>query len=144
MLRSRRARIWGIVLALIAVEVGVRILGGSRATVEVVNKGSAPIEDLRVVCDGSEVAPGRIEVGQTARLLVTARGPSPLRMTFQQPHCMISAIEVEEFDPGYLQGQGQRLVIGIGDGETYRYCEDNPGLINRVRRTFRDLSARIP
>jgi hypothetical protein len=144
MTRSRRAWIGAIVLALVGVEFGVRVLGGSRATVEVVNKGSAPIDGLRVACDGSEWTSGRIGVGQSARLRVTARGPSPLRLTFRQPHSMISTVEIEEFDPGDLQGEGLRLVIGIGDGETYRYCEDNPGLINRIRRNFRDLSARVP
>src|SRR4029079_18395517 len=116
MTRSRRAWIWGIVLALVAVEVGVRIFSGSRATIEVVNQGSAAIEDLRVVCDGREVAPGRIDVGESARLLVTARGPSPLHMTFKQPNSLISTVEIPEFDPGDLQKEGQRLVIGIGDG----------------------------
>lgn len=144
MTRSRRAWIGGIVLAVVAIELGVRVFGGSRATLEVVNKGSAAIEDLRVVCDGRAVALGRIDVGESARLDVAARGPSPLRMTFKQPNSLISTVEIEEFDPRDLQGGGQRLVIGIGDGEMYRYCEDNPGLINRIRRNYRDLAARVP
>jgi hypothetical protein len=142
--RSRRAWIWGFILSLVAIEIGVRVLGGSRATVEVVNGGSAPIEDLRIACDGREVIVDSIAVGRSAHLLVTSRGPSPLRMTFKQPHCQFSTLAIEEFDAGDLQEEGQRLVIGIGDGQTSRYCEDNPSLMNQVRRHFRDLAARVP
>jgi hypothetical protein len=142
--RSRRAWIWGFVLALVAIEIGVRILGGSRASVEVVNQGSAPMEDLRITCDGREMSVDSIEVGRSVRLRVTSNGPSPFHMTFKQPHCQFSTVDIEEFDARDLQEQGQRLIIAIGDGESSRYCEDTPSFGNRVRRTLRDLGARVP
>jgi hypothetical protein len=142
--RRRRAWIWGFVLALVAIEIGVRVLGGSRATVEVVNQGSAPIEDLRITCDGREVAVDTIGVGRSARLLVTSGGPSPFHMTFKQPHCQFSSLDIEEFDARFLKEEDQTLVLGIGDGETSRYCEDNPSWMNQVRRSFRHLAARVP
>jgi hypothetical protein len=90
------------------------------------------------------VAVDSIGVGRSAWLRVETRGPSAFHMTFKQPRCQYATVDIDDFDAQGLHEGDQRLIIEVGDGAFSRYCEDNPSLMNRVRRGFRHLAARVP
>jgi hypothetical protein len=142
MSRTKRAAIAvGVLLALVAtvaVEVGFRFFLPGEAIVEVINHGSAPMKDVVLSCDGREVGTDRIDVDESVRFTVSARGPRPLILRFRQPNSLFQDLQIDEFDATFLRSEDQRIVIELRDGDFIRYNEDDGTLVGGARKRLRE------
>lgn len=136
-LRRRNALI-GIVVALVALEVVLQVTGGSAANLRIVNDGASPMENIRVSHDGRESRVDRIGPGESADVSVAGSKADAMIVAFQQKGNSLSAIEIEEFDPGDLRRRGQRFEIVVKEVGYQRYEEDDPHWTTRSWQRFRD------
>lgn len=140
MSRGKRYLLAGcaLVLALVGGELGLRQLLAPVASVQVINAGREAIEGLRVESGQSQAGVHRIEPGESARLHIRGRGPSTLRLSYQQRGSALTNFEVPNFDPPALAREGFMLVLRVRENEYERYQdEDEPSTLSRLGSTLK-------
>src|SRR5205807_1910724 len=97
-----------------------------KACVQITNQGDGAIEDLIVSYAGSRVAVGRLPVGQSAQVWLSAGPKGPLRLDFKQKGNALTGFQVPEFDPTQNRRDGFKLVLVIKRNEVERFMDDDP------------------
>jgi hypothetical protein len=123
---KRRTLLIALVGGLAAAELVLRFSVRSKVLVEVVNNGTAPIENLRVVCAGDETGIPRIDPGQRGSAYVSGVKKAPLTLRFKQTKSVLSMINLDEFDAPTLVANGEKVVIEMAD-DGYRPANEPTG-----------------
>src|SRR4051812_1454588 len=74
----------GLVVAFIAIEIGLSFLRPPQAYVEVANKAAAPMENVSAGCDGQVVRLSDVPPGGTIGFSIGARKPTVLILDYKQ------------------------------------------------------------
>jgi hypothetical protein len=130
----------GVVVVVLLVEVGARLFSESSAIVEVVNTGSAPIENLRISCGRHEAIIERIEVGKRGGVFMPGRSKSILKLRFKQPKNVMSQMQFDDYDPRTLELDREKFVIELSD-DGYRPSTEETGAeeANVVERALANI-----
>ena len=131
-----------LAVVLLGVEVAVRHWVAPKACVQITNQGDGAIEDLVVSYAGSQLAVGRLPVGQSAQVWLSGGPKGLLRLDFKQKGNALTGFQVPEFDPAQIRRDGFKLVLVVKRNEVERFMDDDPladreTLEDRVRRWMR-------
>jgi hypothetical protein len=123
---SRKVRILLVVgvCLILGLEIAVRLAGGSRNGVQIVNEGSTPMENLVVSFDGSNVAVGNVAPGQTARVLLSGERKGSITLTFQQKENPLSSFQIPDYDPRALRRDRLEMVVLVKMNQVGKYLDD--------------------
>lgn len=125
---SRRRRVGLVVLTtfalLAAAEVGLNLLKGPEACVEIENGGPEPIEDLVLVLGDKRTTPERIGPGERTRIFLSGEGDRTLQVFFKQRGNALSTYQSPGFDPSMMYREGNRLVLKIQTNQVDRYQDE--------------------
>ena len=121
--RKRNLVIASFLLSLVIAEVGLTRLRAPVGHVRVINQGTTPLEEVRLISGASAATIARIEPGNSALVSLAGRGVAPLSVTFSQKDNPLTNFELPDFDPAALQTEGSCLVLGIRPNECERYHE---------------------
>jgi hypothetical protein len=114
------------IIVVVALEIGLRFAVRSKALVEIANNGTAPIQNLRIVCAGEETGIPPIEPGKRGSVYVTARTKGAMLLTFRQVKSALSTINIPDFDAPELEATRQKFVIEMAD-DGYRPVTEDTG-----------------
>ena len=131
-LRRRGAIAFVILLTtLVAVELVVRRWERPRASLEIVNEGDGPMEDLVVAYGESRISVGKVDRGRSVRLRMTAGPVGPLSLDFRQKGNPNPSLRIPDYEPGQHLADGNKFVVVVQGPLIQRYAEadeapDNP------------------
>jgi hypothetical protein len=131
-------------LLLLGAEVAVRQwVVAPKTCVQITNRGDAAMEDLVVSYAGSQVAVGRLPVGQSTHVWLSAGPKGLLRLDFKQKGNALTGFQIPDFDPAQIRRDGFKLVLVVKSNEIERFMDDDPladreTLEDRVRRWIRN------
>lgn len=119
----------GIVLLLVAAELGLNALTPPTAPVRIINRGDDPITDLVITTGSSRAGAARIDAGQSEVFRLSNLDKNPLRLKFTQFNNPLSDFEVSAFEPRRLHRERSVLVLEVRNNEIVRYQEpdETPG-----------------
>jgi len=121
---SRRKLILiAVVVLAIAAEVGFNQLKEPEACVQIVNQCDEPMERLEVASGRSKVTIDRVAVGDSVRVMLSGRGPRPLKLSYRQGGNSLAGFELPMFDAEELERDGYRLVLNVKGNQFERYQE---------------------
>jgi hypothetical protein len=145
---KKRYILVGLLIGLVFVEVALRLTAGSKVLVELVNNGTAPVENLRVICNGVEAHLVRIDPGKRAGVYVSARWRTPLTMRFHQADSVVSMINFDDFDAPVLVQNHEKFVVELAN-DGYRPSTEDIGesegnLAERALANIRRWLASLP
>lgn len=124
--RGREILVVVAVLSLVgAAELSFKWASAPRATVEIVNEGSTPIEDLIMTCGDSRTAVPTISPGATARVFLTSAGTHTLKIRFRQQGNALGVYEMPGFDVGLLVSGRFKQVLRVKTNEVERFQDDD-------------------
>ena len=131
------------VVVLIGAELSLRFLLRTRATVEIVNNGTAPMEDLKVSCEGVETAVPSIAPGK--RGIVYMKPPAggrPSKLKFKQAKSVFSFVQIDDFDPPKLERDREKFVVEMSN-DGYRFLSEETGEAeaNLAERAFANVKS---
>jgi len=139
----RKLIIVGVVLLLVAAEIGLDTLREPVACVTVVNDGVAPVERLSISSGRRRAEIAAIAPGESANVYLAGRGRKTLALAFRQQGNALTNFEISDFDPAALHREGFKLVISIQANQVTRYQEHaEPSTLGRLGRNVRDWLAR--
>ena len=123
---SRRAQtvLIGLIILLVGVEIVVRIVQPSRTSVQIVNAGDTPIENLVVVYGGSRVGVGTLPAGESTQVWLTGSGKGTLSLEFTQAGNPMSGFQIADFDPRSMRRDGLKQVLTIMPNQVMKYMDD--------------------
>jgi|GEM_PF-2504621 len=123
----------GVLLLLGTIEVGLSYYRGSLGCVLVINEGTEPIEDLRLLLNGEEAKVTWIEAGGAAKVYLGGSGKNDLKLKYRQRGSPLTGFEIAGFEPEALAKDGFRLELRIRPDEFERSFEDeDPSMLVRV------------
>lgn len=146
--RKRWTIVVALVLAAVAVEVGVRIGRRPTAGLLLINGGDRPIRNLAAAYGGVQVLVGDIEPG-AMRLVRLACGPrDTVTIAFEQvgnaaPGAQLTGTELDQ-----ARRDGLRMALTFQQGQVVRFMEadeqvdDSP--LGRIRRWLYDVLFATP
>ena len=108
------------------------------ATLQVINKGHAPVVNLRVRCEGRETEVGTIEPGESVSIPLATRGETMVVLKFSQKGSALSGVEIEDFNAPALRSSGQKKVIGLQEAGYEGYAADDPSLIQGLTQRVKN------
>lgn len=114
----------GLVMPLLAVELGVWFTRQPRGCLRLVNQGTTPIEGLSVSFDANEVAVDRLGAGEAATVWLDGGRQGTLSLSFQQRGNPMKGLQVPDFNPREMSRNGLKLVLEIRTNEVTRYMEE--------------------
>ena len=142
MSRRRWIILVSLAVLLLGAEVAVRQWTAPKVCVQITNKGEGAIEDLVVSYAGSKVAAGRLPVGRSTQVWISAGPKGLLRLDFKQKGNALTGFQIPEFDPAQIRRDGFKLVLVVKSNQVERFMDDDPladreTLEDRVRRWIR-------
>ena len=142
MSRRRWIILVSLAVLLLGAEVGVRQWTAPKVCVQITNKGEGAIEDLVVSYAGSQVAAGRLPVGRSTQVWVSAGPKGLLRLDFKQKGNALKGFQIPDIDLAQVRRDGFKLVLVVKSNEIERFMDDDPladreTLEDRVRRWIR-------
>jgi hypothetical protein len=125
---SRRS--WTILIASVIVvslgtEFAVRRWHAAKSCVEVVNDGGAPMDELVIGYAETNIALGRLDVGQSTKAWFTPAGRGALTLDFNQKNSALKGFQVPDFDPVGNRRNGFKLVLIVKNDRVERFMEDD-------------------
>src|SRR5206468_6321148 len=96
-----------------------------KACVQIVNQGQGKMDDLIVSYADTQVTLGRLGVGQSAHIWLTAGPKGPLRLDFRQEANALSGFQIPDFDPHQNSRDGFKLVLIVKSNEIQRFMDDD-------------------
>ncbi len=131
----------GVVLLLIAAEVGLNVLKPSEVLVKIVNGGQEPLLNVEITVGAESSFVDRIDPQQAHVFLLSSYGKTPLALKFNQLNNPLSDFVVPEFDARKLSQEGSVLVLEVRPNEVARYVEpdERPGALGRLYGKARGL-----
>jgi hypothetical protein len=107
------------------------------------------MEDLVVSYAGSQVRVGRLPMGQSTHVWLSAGPKGLLRLDFKQKGNALAGFQVADFDPTQNRRDGFKLVVLVKSNEIQRFLDDDPmadreTLEDRIRRWLRAEMAPTP
>ena len=125
---SRRR--WIIVLSLAAVllvgaEVSLRQWEAPKACVQIINQGDGVMDDLVVDYADTKVIVGRLAVGQSTHIWLSAGPKGPLRLDFRQKGNALRGFQIPDFDPAQNLQDAFKLVLVVKTNEVQRFVDDD-------------------
>jgi len=105
--------------------VSLRQWTSPKACVQIVNQGDAVMEDLVVTYGETKITGGRVLVGQSVHVWLSAGPKGPLRLDFRQPGNAASSFQIPDFDPIQILQDGFKLVLLIKTNEVQRFVDDD-------------------
>jgi hypothetical protein len=112
------------VVLLLGAEIAVRQWKAPRACVQIINQGEGPMDDLLASYSGTEVPVGRLVVGQSTHIWLTAGPKGSLRLDFRQKGNALKGFQVPDFEPSQMIQDGFKLVLVVKSNEIQRFVED--------------------
>ena len=124
---SRRTQmiLVGLIVLLVGIEIVVRITSPSRTSVQIINAGDAPIENLVVIYGGSRVGVGTLPAGENAQVGLTGSTKGSLALEFTQKGNPMSGFQIADFDPRSMRRDGLRQVLTIMPNQVMKYMDDD-------------------
>jgi hypothetical protein len=123
-------RRWIIALSLFAVllvgvELALRRLQSPKACVQVINDGDGTMEDVIIEYNGTTVPVGRLPMGTSTHIWLTAGPKGLLRIDFRQKGNALKGFQVSDFDPMQNLQDAFKLVLVVKTNEIQKYVEDD-------------------
>jgi hypothetical protein len=126
MLRRKWIVVVAVVMMLtVGVELAVRTWNGTKACVQVINEGDAPIEDLVVSYSTTRVELGALGRGLSAKAWFSDAGRRPLTLEFKQQDNALKGFKIADFDPGENSRNGSKLVLIVKSNRVDRFMEED-------------------
>ncbi len=113
-----------VVGLLVATEIGLNILSGPSATVQIDNLGVEPIEGLEVSAGLSRDGPAKVDVGGSIRFQLRGTDAQTLFVKFRQRGNPLNSYELPGFDPALMHTEGSRLILQIRANEIIRFQDE--------------------
>jgi hypothetical protein len=138
-------RRWIIALSLFAVllvgaEITLRRWQSPKACVQVINDGDGTMEDVVIAYDGTTVPLGRLAMGTSTHIWLTAGPKGLLHIDFRQKGNPLKGFQVADFDPMQNFRDAFKLVLVVKTNEIHRFVEDddfrkdNETLFDRIKQ----------
>ena len=125
-------------ILLVGAEVAVRQWVSPKACVQIINQGDWVMDGLVVSFADSKVVVGRLGVGQSAQVWLTAGPKGLLRLDFRQKGNALNGFQVPDFDPEANTRDGFKLVLIVKTNEVQRFMDDDD-----ARKDLETLGGRI-
>ena len=124
---SRRTQmvLIGLIVLVVGIEIAVRITSPSRTSVQIINAGDTPIENLVVIYGGSRVAVGTVPTGEKTQVGLTGWRKGTLSLEFTQQGNPMSGFQIANFDPRAMHRDGLRQVLTITPNQVMKYMDDD-------------------
>lgn len=148
----RRWLILGALLLLLTIggEVLVRPWNPSKGSVQVVNQGESPMDDVVVTYSQTRVRVGTLGAGRSTNVWFTAGGKGTLSLEFRQKGNPTNGFQVQDFDPTENLANSFRLVLIVKENRVEKFMDDEPAastpwssLAGSVRRLFEPDDAQL-
>jgi hypothetical protein len=127
-------------LLLVGAEVAFRRWVSPKSCVQIINQADGVMEDLVVSYRDTRLALGRLGVGQSINVWLTAGPRGPLSLEFRQKGNALRGFQIPEFDPLRDRQDAFKLVLVVKTNEVQRFMEDDDSakdkeeLVDRLRR----------
>lgn len=124
---SRRVQIIliGLIVLLVLGEIVFRFTRPSRTSVQIINAGDTPIENLVVIYAGSRVGVGTVPAGENTQVGLTGQAKGMLSLEFTQKGNPMSGLQIADFDPRSMHRDGLRQVLTIMPNQVMKYMDDD-------------------
>ena len=122
----RRWFILGVLLLLLTIggELLVRPWNPSKGSVQIVNQGDSPMDDLIVSYGRTRVMVGQLAAGRSTNVWFTAAGKGTLSLEFHQKGNPANGFQVQDFDPSENLANGFRLMLNVKEDRVERFMDD--------------------
>ncbi|MGP0066509.1 MAG: hypothetical protein ACLQGP_23335 [Isosphaeraceae bacterium] len=130
-------------LLLVGAEITLRHWQSPKACVQIINKGTATMEDVVVHYNGTTVPLGNIAMDASSMVWVTAGPKGILKLDFQQKGNALKGFQVVDFDPMQNIRDSFKLVLLVKPKQIERFVEDDEfqkskeSLLERFRQWMR-------
>jgi hypothetical protein len=114
-----------VLVVLVGAEVAFRQWVAPKACVQIVNQGDGAMDDLSVSYADTKITAGRLGVGQSTQVWLTAGPKGLLRLDFRQKGNALGGFQVPDFDPNQNIQDGFKLVLVVKTNEVQRFVEDD-------------------
>jgi hypothetical protein len=104
----------------------VRSWKASTGSVQIVNQGDYPMDEVVVTYANTRVTVGSIGAGKSANVWLTIAGKGTLGLEFKQTGNPMKGFQVPEFNPTENLASGLRLVLTVKDNRVERFMDDAP------------------
>ena len=114
-----------VILLTVGAELAARRWQFAKGSIQIVNEGEGPLEDLVVSYSETRVTLGRLEAGQSTKAWFTPAKRGVLSLDFKQMNNALKGFQIQEFDPVENARNGSMLVLVIKSNRVEAFVADD-------------------
>jgi hypothetical protein len=113
------------IVLLVGAEITLRRWQSPRACVQIINKGTATMENVVVAYNGTTIPVGQLRMDASTHVWLTAGPKGLLKLDFRQKGNPLQGFQVVDFDPMQNLKDSFKLVLVITPKQVERFVEDD-------------------
>ena len=123
---SRRAQTILIALVglVVLIELVVRFVQPSLTSLQIVNGGATPIDNLVVSYGNSRVGVGTIPAGESANVRLSGSSKGTVTLSFTQAGNPMAGFQIADFDPRAMRRDGLKQVLHVMPNQVMKYMDE--------------------